>query len=439
MRSIKNRLQDEVYKRPFAVKIFKLSISLGLGQLVYLAASPVISRFFTPADFGHYGMIFTLVAATSVLSAMGYEQAIPLPKDRFHAAAVFLISALFCIFVTVAFVLATTALIYWNGFDYGKLPLYAALLGGTLLLAQGALQVIQSARVRDEDLAGIGRSSLWINVTRAATHIVFGLLGMGFAGLVAGETLCRVAGATQLLLRRPPISLWGDLFSVTWADMRQQLSTYRHVATVLLPPQVVDMCIPIIIMSAIGWIFGAEAAGKYFFVKRVMDVPLALVARTLADALYGRLATVSRSSPELVPPLVIKFASVTIVFAILMCVPLLFLGETMFAWLFGETWREAGLIAAIMAPALAFQTAVSPLGRVITLSNRPVLRYCYTASLLVLLGLTLSAVQQFNLSFLSAIAGISFSTSVAYMIYFIAIYVSSKDIRIQDNDSNSLT
>lgn len=53
-----------------------------LAQLVNILATPVISRIYSPEDFGVAAVFMSVVSILSVISALRYELAIPLPKTE---------------------------------------------------------------------------------------------------------------------------------------------------------------------------------------------------------------------------------------------------------------------------------------------------------------------------------------------------------------------
>jgi O-antigen/teichoic acid export membrane protein len=409
---------------PFKRKIAALSGYLFLGQLIYLAATPLISRLFSPEDFGLFGMVFTFVVTASVLSSLNYEAAIPVPKQALTAAA--LVRGALLISTGTALVLAffITAAVTRNWFHFGKLTALAALLAGVLMFAQALLQILQSARVRDEDLLRVGQSGLFSNASRALAHLLLGFSATGWVGLMIGETIGRCA-ASWKLASKPRFSIWGEAWKTSWADVRQALREYRHFPMVLLPAQVIDSAVPFAVLTAVAGFYGPVAAGHYFLMRRVLDVPLALVFRTLADAFFGRIAALSHAEPKRVRQLLVKFSMLTFCLGVLANLPLIIAGQTLFAVVFGEAWREAGLIAALMAPAAVLQTAVTPITRIFTLTQKPQLRWVYTIFQVVLLALSFLAITFFSLSMISGVLLISASIAVSYAIYFFAAYVAS--------------
>ncbi len=50
------------------------------GQLIVLAASPLVTRLYTPADFGVLGVFSAFLGILGIAVTLRYELAIPLPR-----------------------------------------------------------------------------------------------------------------------------------------------------------------------------------------------------------------------------------------------------------------------------------------------------------------------------------------------------------------------
>ncbi|TSA51928.1 MAG: hypothetical protein D4R43_00025 [Sphingobacteriales bacterium] len=51
-----------------------------VSQLITIAISPVLSRLFSPAEFGLYSIFINIAATTAVVSTFRYEYAVMLPQ-----------------------------------------------------------------------------------------------------------------------------------------------------------------------------------------------------------------------------------------------------------------------------------------------------------------------------------------------------------------------
>jgi len=68
-------------KGTFASNVATLGSGTALGQLSVILAAPILSRLFTPADFGDLQFIVSSALILATFSTLRYEMSIPLPKE----------------------------------------------------------------------------------------------------------------------------------------------------------------------------------------------------------------------------------------------------------------------------------------------------------------------------------------------------------------------
>ena len=74
----------------YARNVLTLMTGTTLAQAIPIAISPILTRLYSPEDFGTFGLYMAIVAIASVLVTGRYELAILLPKrdrDAMHILA----------------------------------------------------------------------------------------------------------------------------------------------------------------------------------------------------------------------------------------------------------------------------------------------------------------------------------------------------------------
>ena len=74
-----------------------------LAQLITIGLSPIISRLFSPADFGLYSIFLNIALTTSIASTFRYELAVMLPQKEEEAINVVSLS-LFISFCSIVII-----------------------------------------------------------------------------------------------------------------------------------------------------------------------------------------------------------------------------------------------------------------------------------------------------------------------------------------------
>ena len=81
-------IRSRLPKGQFARGVALLAGGNALGQLMMLAASPILTRLYSPEDFGLLALYMSIVGTLQVILSMRYEQAINLSDNVREAMAV---------------------------------------------------------------------------------------------------------------------------------------------------------------------------------------------------------------------------------------------------------------------------------------------------------------------------------------------------------------
>ncbi|MDZ7588746.1 MAG: hypothetical protein U5J78_06290 [Parasphingorhabdus sp.] len=279
---------------------------LALGQGLYLAATPLITRLYAPEQFGVFGQFYNYVIFVSVLVCLNYDAAIPTIKSV-HRALDMMIGSL-GISVIVAMLsmlfLWLATLMRWlpQGYDF------LIILTACTIAAQGAFQTFQAWHIRAQDSHALGQSHVSINGGRGGAQIVGGFATAGATGLMAGELFGRLLSSG--FMARGALSAARRLhWRPSIAQSQRALSEERRFLTVLLPAQAIDAAMPFAILVTIGMIYGPAVAGQYFLMRRILDVPISLVFRSVADMFYGKIAEYAHEAPERIQGFLVRVSA----------------------------------------------------------------------------------------------------------------------------------
>lgn len=413
-------------RSPFTQNIGRLAGFTVAGQLLTLASAPVLSRLYSPEDFGLYGVFMAFALFASVLTTLFYDGAIPAAHDEEEATSLVVVALGVALLVATLLTAIYLGMIAGELFGFGVLPLWSAALMWPLLISQGLSSTLQFWFVRQQRFGPVGQGIVALNAARAGVQVLLGVLRFSWAGLAVGETAGRLLNSAWLW--RPVaerIHKWrGGI-----AAIRSAMRRHRSFPLVLLPAMTIDTLINTFLIAAINMMYGTAAAGIFFLMRRVLDLPIGFVAKTFADVFHGRAADCAREHPDRLPRFVLMVFGVVFIAASIGLIPLIFIGPPLFEWVFGEEWRGAGLLAAIMAPAGIMTLAVLPISRVFAVTNLPALRYVFTVTyaLAMILALTLGWYLQRSLEW--TVTAISAGTVLSYALYFLSAYAAALSVR----------
>lgn len=331
-----------------------LSLAAGTAgaQLLAVAFSPIITRFYGPEAFGAFGAYAAVLMVMGPVSALAYPLGIVLPKHDDEALGLVRLSVLLSLLVASGLAIALvvirgSALAGWRLDEIGNLR-YFLPLG---VLAGAWMQIAQHWLTRQRAFTVLARRSV---VTSLITHIAKVLMGLVWPtalSLVIVSLIGQVAGVFCLLVGvgrgDPPSSstpVVGQRFTLGEIARR-----YRELPLFRAPQMCINAAsqgLPVLMLATFG---NPAAAGLYTLAKSVLAMPATLLGQSVQQVFFPRCNEAAIAKQPIAP--LIKRATVEL--GGIALGPFLVLGigaPFIFGVAFGPEWSRAGQYAQWMSP-----------------------------------------------------------------------------------------
>lgn len=385
------------------------------GQLVALSASPVLTRLYTPEDFGVFTVLSSMALTFGAVAALRFDLAVPLPdreKDALSLAYLGLMAACFSGLVgTLVVTVADEAIVAI--FEQPKLgpwlwlvPLTASVVGGYLVLNQLA--------IRHRRYGAIGRRSLVQSLTMVTAQIAFGAAGLRSGGLFVGLGVGQLTGAVSLLRGS---GLTGAVAKLARerGQIRYNASRYRRFPLLLAPAgliNVLGMQLPVLFIAS--W-YGSEVAGWLGLTQRILLLPVTLIGMAIGQVYLAELSRAVRDDPERARMLFVRASRTLATVAALVVIVICAGGPPVFSWVFGSQWRTSGVYAQALSLGFAAQFLASPLSRTLIVFERQVTQLLWDVARLVVVSGTVVTSAWLGASPLATMWAFSVSSTLAYL------------------------
>jgi O-antigen/teichoic acid export membrane protein len=329
---------------------FTLLAGGAVAQLIPLLIGPLLTRLYTPSQFGLYHLFVAVAANVAVVACARYEFALPLVRGSEEAQA---LSAL-CLRVLVAVVMATTlaALVWWglSGDAWPMwLPVAVALLG---LVSLATLQATAGKRFRALAVARVVQHG-----GGAVAQAGAGLAGAGVAGLIAAPLLALAATAAVLGLRVP------GAFGVPGDRVRQMARRFQDFPKFNTPHAFLGALSDTVSIALVAALAGPAAAGFWGLTMRYLKAPATLVGGAVSQALYPHLA--DSAAPGVATAkgrsAVLRVMGLLALIAVPLVLGIWLVAPWAFEALFGPDWRDAGELASALALYIGVHFVAAPL------------------------------------------------------------------------------
>jgi len=360
----------------FRLKVLQVAGGTAVAQGMLVLASPVLTRLYTPADFGVLVVYVSILAITVIIASLRYEYALPIPVDDGEAVDLLAV----CMLLVAATTSLASLLLYalrdripgWTGAP-GLAP-YLWLVPVSILGA-GFYQVLICWAIRKGGFQRIARTKVTQSLTQLVLQVGVGSLVKGPLGLLVGDAVGRGNG-TRTLAMLDWRNDWDRLKQVRPGGMWRALVRFRRfpaIASGTALMNTFNLRIPALLLAIT---FGPAVAGCFALAQRVFALPSSVIGESVAQVYFGEFAQrATRGTGELMP----LFRG-TVRRMFLLGLPLtlaaMAAGWFLFPLIFGRNWREAGIFVVALAPmALAQFTAACADSSLVVLERQDLALY----------------------------------------------------------------
>ncbi|MEO7962882.1 MAG: oligosaccharide flippase family protein [Gemmatimonadaceae bacterium] len=404
----------------FVRDVVLLSGSTAVGQALVALATPVLTRLYTPAEFGVFGIFLSAVSVASIGVTLQFDVAVPGARDDDEGRAL----VVACLVLTIPMTLLLTALLWlassqvWSGLDaigtMGVVLLMPALAGF------GATSTLRYWLVRRKRFDRLGLVAVGQGASRAIVPMLLAATTAGWAGIAAGEVAGRWFGLSTMLRAALP-----DLrmaFASGWPG-RARVAVRRYASFVgtVLPSSLADVLVISLPLPLLSSAYGASAAGVFLLVQRLVSIPASLVGASVADVFHADASILFRTTPARLPAAVGGVAGHLFRMGAVFLLPLALVAPWGAEIVFGQEWSAAGAALAILTPAALANLVVMPVSRVLFVVRRNELKIVYDVLALVLLIGGLALARRLRLPLLGAIGALSAAQCLSYGVYYFLI------------------
>lgn len=369
-----------------------------IAQAIPVALSPILTRIFTPSDFGVLAIFLAAMNIAATVAAGRYDLAIMLTKEEEDADALVVLCC--TIAVGLGLVCALVIALFGNRISAGLnrpelgLWLYALPAGLTLTGIYGALTQWFNRRAAYGKLS---RNRVLQAVLTGVTQIGLGKAGAGYGGMISGQMIGLFA-STAALVPQFVRGRWTMLFAPdTRRRAARMASVYKRHPLHIMPAQwfgVFAMQMPVFIATAA---FGATAAGFYHLAYRVIAMPAGLVGTAVGEVYRQHASEAYREEGEF-SHLHMRTTVMMMALGLVPLAVLLVAAPPLFAFVFGEEWRVAGDYARILSIAAFAQFAFLPVDKAALIVGATRYIIGWNVVMVFLLGLLAYFTLQFDLS-----------------------------------------
>ncbi len=365
-------MKNKIVSKLFAGEsggVFKGMLTLlmgaGLAQIVSFAAIPILTRIYSPEDFGALALYTAFVAILAPMLTLRYVQAIPLPKTDEMAFNLF--SVCFKLILTSSLVISLVLLfcgeriLGWFGMQV-LFPWWWLIVLGSMGTA--LYELFSLWATRKKQYKTIAKTQFAQSVIGNFSKIFLGLLALKPMGLLVGQFFSQSAGIISFI-RGGRHDFKAYFFKIRSSRERLVAKYYQGFVWYRLPSQflmVLSTQAPVMLMAAL---YDKEVTGQLGLAMMALSLPVGLIGQAMAKAYYAEVASIGNRGLPKIKKITYSVQKKLFVIGLPAAAAVIFFAEPLFVMVFGEEWKVAGQYAAILAPYMLLQFTSSPLVQVL--------------------------------------------------------------------------
>ena len=338
-----------------------------IAQAIPVAITPVLTRIYSPAEFGLFAVYMALISIGTMLATGKLEMAVMIARKQSEAMRLVIIS---CCFSGIFSMLILVVIFIWEK-QIATLTGQSE-IGEWLYIVPISIFLFSVYKIL---LHWLNRNKLYglmshSRVTQSASisilQMITGLMNKITSGLVLADFLGRII-STVIIFKRirhtfppPEFSL---LKNIALLRRYRKFPFFGSPAGLL---NILSLQLPYLIIPVI---FSSAVAGLYFLVFRVLMMPISLLGESMMEVFRNK-AIESLDKHGTCKPVFIKTMRFLFIIGILPALLLISFGQELFAFIFGEEWREAGFYASILAPMAFLRLVCAPLSGVLYIREK---------------------------------------------------------------------
>lgn len=353
----------------FIKDVSKLITGTVIAQSIPILISPLLSRIYTPSDFGIYALYVSIISIIGVIATGRYELAIMLPKKNTEAINILVLSITLSIFTSII----TFFLIYLFG-EYLSIHLNNKSLYKWLYLIPpgiiflGTYQALSYWNNRKMKYGTIAKSNIYKGFTIGVVNLSWVSISKGPGGLIWGHFLSWFSAAFFLLMR--VIKEDRALFkTISFADIKTQAKRYKRFplfSTWSALFNSISIQVPIFLMS---YFFSESIVGFYSFAQRLIFMPMNIIGVSIGQVFFQK-AVSYKDDPEKLKIITYNLFKKLFLIGVLPISVLIVFGDYIFPLAFGSKWYMAGVYSQILGLWIFFVFISSPLGNLFSVFEK---------------------------------------------------------------------
>lgn len=394
-----------------------------IAQAIPIAVMPILTRIYTPDDFGVFALFLAITTITGTISNGQYEQAILLPRCDEDAINLVVLGVV----IATAFSLLLLVIVLFFNTDIANLLGNKELKNWLFLvplstLLVGSYNSLNFFNIGKKEYKNVSISLVSRSVGLSLSQVIIGLISLGPMGLIVGQIISYFTGNMMLF---KTLKETKKNVVISKNNIKKQARIYKKFPIFSLPSIFLNSFNLNIVNFLISSIFSLTTLGFYSLTQRIVGIPARVIGSSFSQV-YFQKASQEYNDMGSTENIFIKTLKKLVLISIPIFLILFLVAEPIFAFVFGEEWRPSGTYAKLLIPLAAIRFVSSTLSNTLAIHQKQ--QFGLIVNLLLLTTtISVFAYSEFNnIDFLHILTLYAIILSIEYLLFIVLYWRISK-------------
>jgi len=336
-------------------------IGTGIAQTIPFLASPILTRLYLESGFATFTLFMAVVSVLVVPNGGRYFFAMVVPKEDSEAADLARLS--FWITLGYNFILLLLVVAFFSELNefYSLNQLWYAV--PAYVACFGIYNIYLYLSVRKKYFKNNAVTKIVQTTSATIFSIVFSYFGLLTSGLALGKI---VGVMTSIPVFKAKPNLRSE-----WSNLKKVAKKYIDYPKLTIIPSLLDIFSVQALIFFVGRYYSEESLGFLGLTNMILIAPIALIGVSFRDVFYQKISVFyNRRQFKQAKKLFLGSAAILFGIGFFIAILLVFFGEVVFSFVYGDNWITSGKYAAILGFAFCAKLFASPLSSIFNATNQ---------------------------------------------------------------------
>ncbi|MGJ0359272.1 lipopolysaccharide biosynthesis protein [Aliarcobacter cryaerophilus] len=334
-------------KSEFTKNVVTLMIGTAVAQAIPIAISPILTRIYSPDDFGVFAIFIAIVSILGIISNGRYELAIMLPRKDEDAINIFALG--FIVTCTVSIFMLILVFIFndyfkslFNNEDIGFWLYFVPIA----VFFTGLYNILNYFNNRKKNYTDLRNAVIIKSIVLAIVQLGIGFFKNGASGLISGQLLSNMFANIKLFKNILKDKLL--ISKISKVKIFALAKKYKDFPKFNLPSSLADTFTQQLPFLILPKMFDLSIAGYFSLSQKLIALPSSLIAKSFSQVYFQK---ISENKNKRIKNMPILLSTINKLFflALPFSISIFFYAPDIFKIIFGDKWIISGEIAKFLS------------------------------------------------------------------------------------------